>query len=185
MRTKAIVAVCLLSLSIGCKDEKPAQEDNKIIKEEIFKVSMNLIVPKDDSLQVFYSEDLEGTYEEKNSVWAVVKGSDQEQVANFDLPPDVVPAHLRIDLGQNRDQKEIAIKSFKMEYLGAKFEVKDTMFFQYFQPVNQIDWDRKNAVAKITSINGQKHDPSFNPRETLKESINNLIMSNNTENIKK
>jgi hypothetical protein len=184
MRITAIVAVCLLSLSIGCKDEKPAQEDIENSKEETFKVSLNLVISKDDSLQVFYTEDLDGIYEDQNSVWAVVKGSEQEQVATFDLPEDVIPSQLRIDLGQNRDQKEVAIKSFKMEYLGAKFEVKDTMFYQYFQPVNQIDWDRKKAVAKITSTAEQKHDPSFYPRETLKESINNLIMSSNTENVK-
>lgn len=176
MKNKAIFAIGLLALLVACNKEKTSSPKTVEPEKEGFKVSLNLIAPKDDSLQVFFTEDQDGIYEEQNSVWAVVKGSDQEQVATFKLPSDVIPTHLRIDLGQNKEQKEIAIKNFKMEYLGQKFEVKDTMFYQYFQPVNQIDWDRKTAVAKITSLPGEKHDPTFNPRETLKQEINKLIM---------
>jgi hypothetical protein len=175
MKNKILLAISLLSVLVSCKNEKSVKTEPEEVKKESFKISLGLIVPKDDSLQIFYTEADKAEYKEENSVWAIVKGSEKEQEATFELPSDVIPSELRIDFGQNKDQKQISVKNFKMEYLGKKFEVRDTLFYQYFQPVNQIDWDRKNAIAKINTPEGQKHDPSFNPRETLKTEINNLI----------
>lgn len=178
MKSKFIVAiVAVTSMLIACKNEKTADKietaENK--KNDGLKISLTLIAPLEDSLQVYYTEDEYGDYNDMNSVWSVIKGNDSTQTAVFEIPEDVYPTHLRLDLGQNKDQKEIQIKEFAMEFQGKKFQVKDTLFFQYFQPVNQIDWDRKNAIAKIVTPEGQKHDPSFNPRETLKEELKKLM----------
>ena len=179
MKLKFLTVLFFLSI-ISCKEK----EDNKEIsteekvKAEHLKVSLNLQIKEDDSLQLYYSEDLEPNYNDLYSIWAIVKGSESNQEVIFDLPSDVYPTHLRLDFGVNKKQKEIKVNSFNMVYGDKYFETKDTMFYQYFEPVNQIDWDRKNAIAKIQVADNENHDPSFYPRETLKEELKKLMFEN-------
>lgn len=178
MKIKFVLLGVLLSVvSISCKDDKKneVQQDKKMVDpKELFNVELNLIVSKDDSLQLFYKDDSNNDWQDEKSVWAPVKGDVNAQKVQFFLPKDIIPNDLRIDFGNNKNQKSIEVKNFTMKYFNKTFTVKDTMFYQFFQPNEQINWDRKKATANFNYKQGI-YDPLFFPRETLKGEILKIV----------
>lgn len=170
-----IAGVFLLALG-SCKEEnKEEQTMVEAVPAETFDVDLSLVVKQDDSLQLFYRDESMADYEEQNSVWAAVQGSDMAQKISFKLPEDIVPEHIRLDFGKNSKQDPIEVKEFSMKYYDKVFQVKDTMFYQYFIPNEQIEWDRKAAVAKPIVKEGTVYDPLFYPRGTLDLEIEKLV----------
>ena len=82
MKTKNfVINLLVLLVLVSCKDEK----DNKTVVEdkneikETFDVSFNLVIPKDDTFQLYYTEDGSLNFGDDRSVKSVVKGSGQAQ----------------------------------------------------------------------------------------------------------
>lgn len=123
---------------------------------------------------MFYTEYDEETYNGAKNIKTPVIGSDAEQKLSFKLPSDVLPTKLRIDFGQNTNQEPIEIKKLKISYLDKIFEVNDTMFFQYFIPNEQIEWDRKKAIMNIIEKDKNKYDPQFGSRETMEMELEKM-----------
>lgn len=171
-------SVFLLSFALlACKKE--AEEDS--LKEEkvqaelpSFLVDLDLVIKKDDTLQLFYTESGENTFVGSKRVRAAVKGNEAEQTISFKLPGDVLPTRLRIDFGENAKQEPIEVKKFKMSYLDKDFEIKDTMFYQFFFPNNQIEWNRKNAILKVVKQGDEKYDPQFISREIMEMKLEKM-----------
>ena len=70
MRTKVIIAVVLLSiLSISCKNEKSVDQlpvvEEKVAESKV-NVTVDMVVPVDDSFQLFYTEDNTLNFSEEN-----------------------------------------------------------------------------------------------------------------------
>jgi hypothetical protein len=175
MKNKAIFTVGLFALLVGCNKEKSSKPEIVQKDKEVFKISLNLVIPKDDSLQVFYCEHGETEFDGAKTVWTSVKGNEEAQQISFDLPEDVLPTKLRIDLSNNKNQDPIKVKDFSLKYKSKNFTAKDTMFFQYFIPNDQIDWDRKNAIAKFKIKEGETFDPQFGSREIMEVELQKLI----------
>lgn len=175
--------ICLFSLAlmiISCKEVKNENQMEVIDvpvkpRAELFQVSLDLIIKKDDSLQLFYMDENMTIYDGSKTVWSIVKGSDNPQEVIFMLPRDILPYKIRLDFGTNKEQLPIAVKSFSMKYRDKNFHVKDTMFYQYFIPNDQINWDRKEAVATTIYKEGVFYDPGFNCRETLELELEKII----------
>jgi hypothetical protein len=175
MKSRNFFIIALLGLiSFSCKNEdskKKEIEAKKVDPKELFKVSLDLIISKDDSLQIFYREAGMEDYDGSKTVFAAVKGSNLTQQVEFVLPENVLPSKLRIDLGNNKEQLPVEIKNFTMKYMDKIFQAKDTMFFQYFIPNDQIEWDRKKAVAKIKAKPNTFYDPGFLSRDVMDEEL--------------
>lgn len=175
MNYKILILGISAALFCSCKEEKQDKPEVKTSAPvETFDVALEAIIKQDDSLQLFYRDETMPDYLEQNSVWTAVKGSKESQTVKFNLPEDILPEHIRLDFGQNKKQDPIEVKGFSMEYFGKVFQVKDTMFYQYFMPNEQIEWDRKNGIAKPAIKEGKVYDPFFFPRETLILEINKL-----------
>lgn len=161
---KNIFVVSILFCLFSCKEEpKVVQQE----KKETFRVALDLIVKADDSLQLFYCEEGEQDYDGVKTVWAPIKGKETSQEVKFELPEDAMPTKIRIDFGVNKQQQPIEVKKFTMNYYDKSFQIKDTMFYQYFIPSHQIEWDRKKAVATLKPTNGETYDPAFRSRTSL------------------
>lgn len=160
-----------MSMFFSCKDDSKIEEEVVVQNKPVFKIALDLVIKKDDSLQVFYCENGETEINGANTVWSSVKGNNNSQQVIFNLPEDVFPTKLRIDLSKNKDQDEIEIKGFTINYDEKSFSVKDTMFYQYFIPNEQIDWDRKKAIAKFKSKEGEFFDPQFGSRELMEAEL--------------
>ncbi len=182
MKSRILLTSLLLAVFfISCKNEDKKESETlttseqPVVNKNTFSVTLNAIVTEDDSFQIFY-KDVEGaTFEEKNSFFIEFKGSDQPQDIVFNLPEDVLPNFLRLDFGTNKNQKDITVNSFKIDYLGKTFEVKGKDFFTYFYSNELVKVDAENAkVTPVTSKEGN-YDPVFVSAEGLKKQIDLLI----------
>lgn len=171
------VLVILISL-VSCKNEEKTNQEAELIVEKkpnVFTVSLNVIVLEDDSFQVYYKNDEESNFEEKNSIFVEFKGGSQPQDIVFNLPQDELPNYLRLDFGTNKQQKEITINSFKIEVYGKTFEVNGKEFFNYFYANELVKIDKENSkLTPLTSSEGN-YDPIFTSEDGLKNQINLLL----------
>ncbi len=171
----AIILFGALMILFSCKKETKIDTEAITKPIETFKVELDLVVQEDDSLELFYKEFSDDDWKSYHVVTSPVKGSAFVQQVLFNLPENVVPSEIRLDFGTNKNQKPIAIKNFKMDYYEKSFQAKDTLFYQYFNPNEQIKYDRKTAIATPIYTKGVTYDPLFIPREVLLVEIQKLI----------
>ena len=175
---KYILALLMISMSVtGCKDDKKEAEKTVEKVDNSFKVSFNLILKKDDNIHLYFTEDGTLNFNEKNSLWMPLKGSDAPQEISFSLPVDVSPTHLRVDFGAgvNEQQSDVEIKSFKMKYFDKEVVANGVSFFDYFYPN-----ESNTTVVKGTSIlkrldKKQSGGPMVYPQTLLTEKISTMI----------
>lgn len=177
MKLKFIVVVALFSLfMVSCKDEKTKENtpivDEKPVESKV-SITVDMVVPVDDSFQIFYTEDGSLNFSEEKCVRVNVKGQATSQKIVFNLPDEVAFTFLRFDVGENKQQKEMKIENFVIKYYDKKFEAKSNLFFQYFAPNDQLKVD----TGKSTFVPQGKdvHDPVFYPLEPLGVELNKLI----------
>ena len=177
MKIKVIITVVFLSIiSISCKNEKSVEElpvvEEKVAESKV-NVTVDMVVPIDDSFQLFYTEDNTLNFGEDKCVRVNVKGKETSQKIVFDLPDDVAFTFLRLDVGENKQQKEMKIENFAIKYYGKKFEAKGNLFFQYFSANDQlkVDFEKSTFIPQGKEI----HDPVFYPLEPLGVELDKLI----------
>ena len=179
MKTKFITILLVAFTLFSCKQEKkPADADVK--KEEVsnvFQVVFELSVTKDDHFRIYYTEDGSINFNEEHCVWADIKGSPETQKVVFNLPENTIPTQIRWDLGVNKDQENMVLKSFKMSYLDKSFEAKVPMFFKYFRPnLECTTLDVEKGIV-IPMKKGDKYTgPSFYPELPLADEIKKLVL---------
>lgn len=172
MRTRIIVALFLLTnLFVGCKDEKSVDNLEVVNTEEvdnIFRVTLKVIVKKQDDFALFYTEDGTVNFFDVKPIWSGVKGSDSEQEVNFTLPEGVYPTQLRFDLGLKENQENVVIKGVKISYKGKIFESNGADFFTYFRAdENQCKADVVTGVITANVENGKRKVPSIYPHQAI------------------
>jgi len=176
--SKFLIALVLLTSIFSCKNEEKNNTKPEVAIEKknpnVFTVTLNAIVPEDDSFQVYYKNDAESIFDEKNSIFVEFKGSNQPQDIVFNLPEDVLPNYLRLDFGTNKQQKEITVNNFKIEVFGKTFEARGKEFFNYFYTNELVKVDKETSkVTPLTSKEGN-YDPIFSSEEGLKNQIHLL-----------
>jgi len=178
MKAYFISCLVLVFLVTSCKNDKSV---NETVAEEVdkpFTVTFNAIVEKDDVFQVFYSEDGSESFLPENAITINVTGSPQPQDLVFTMPEDASPMLIRFDIGANPELKQVAFKSFKIEYLNKKTEGSSNDFFKYFYPNTQVEIDSLNTIAKIKILEGEPYDPILGSTIELKNEILKLYNKN-------
>jgi hypothetical protein len=175
-------AIVLIAVTLfSCKDNK--KETNAEVnadepkKENFFKVTFDVVVKKDDNFHLYYTEDGSINFNEKQSVWVPVKGSEKEQEVVFNLPEDAAPSNLRVDLGYgvNKEQSDIVLNKFKMDYFGKSFEAKDSLIYNYFyENKDNTIIDKKTNTIKRLKVD-QETAPSLYPHIPLAEEIAKMV----------
>ena len=181
MKTKSILLLFFSAvLFLSCKNDKTENNKEEAAAEATatgFKVTLNVVVKKDDDFSLFYSEDGSNDFSKIQPIWMKVRGSDIEQEVVYTLPADVLPTQFRLDLGLNKDQQDIEIKKFKMEYNGKSFEINGNQFYIYFDPdLSKTIFDKATGVVKAVVKDGVRQSPSFYPNvEPLGKQIDLLV----------
>ena len=184
MKLKTILLSTFIVMSLLACNKKEASEakdiDTSVEKieedKELFKVTLNAIVTKDDTFQLYYMEDDSKPYDEKNSIYVDVKGSTSPQDIIFRLPKDELPYFLRLDFGINKNQSEITVKNFKIDYFDKTLEFKDGLFFNYFV-VNEDTMKKdtlKSSVIPFVLKDGG-YDPMSYSELGLEKEIQKLV----------
>ncbi len=185
MKTKNLVLGILMLVSItSCKDETSKTENDKNETElkETFDVNFNLVIPKDDTFKLYYTEDGSLNFGDDRSVACVVKGTDKPQDVLFKLPADVLPTQIRLDFGDNADQGDIVLNSMKYSYLEKSYSKvfgKTEQISHYFYPQEaQIKIDDDSKTIKLLKPKGQIHDPLMWSNQLLSEEMIKLYKNN-------
>lgn len=179
MRTNFILSLLVSIVLFSCKNEAKKESEEVKVQEvsNVFKVILDVKVNKDDTFHLFYTEDSSINFTEESSLWVELKASPDSQQVEFILPENIIPTQLRVDFGINKDQEDIVINSFKMEYNGKNYQVGGNQFFTLFRPnelVTQVDLST-NTIKPVKKEGGQYFGPSFYPLEPLAEQIKLLV----------
>lgn len=183
MMTNRILISLLLILTLSsCKNESKNENDSPVKEKEAenknsFTITINAIVKKDDSFQVFFKEqDDQKPFDEKNSVYAVFKGSDSPQDIVFNLPEDVVPNYVRFDYGINKKQSEIILNSFKISYFGKTFEIKNNELANFISfNEGTLKFNKEKGSITPFILKDGSYDPMSFTSTTLYDKIQQLL----------
>ena len=170
---KFLVCCLIIVFVVSCKKEK--ETDNETQKQvNVFKITLNATISKDDHFQIFYKESNDKTspFEEKYSLFTDVKGGEQPQDIVFNLPEDVFPMQLRFDFGTNKEQPDILVNKFKIEYNGKTFEANGSNFFDYLiADEGFVKVDRSSSKATPFVTKDGVYDPMFYSSDAMYHEI--------------
>lgn len=173
MKANIIVAsLLMLALFSSCKDEKKEEAKAAPVLNNI-QVTLDLVIKKDDSLQLFYKDEAIPAFNEENSIITPVKGSSERQEIVFNLPEEITPTELRFDIGNKEGQLPVVINNFKMQYKDAIYNSKDSTML-YFLPNNQLKYDQATKTLTYNKVENEPYDPFIYSTELLKKQVGNL-----------
>lgn len=172
MKTKIILlSLCFSLVFFSCKNE-PKNEPKTEVKEDLpptFDVAVDLVIPSDEELILFYKDGTNEWFEEDKAVWASVKGNAAAQTVIFNMPEGVMPTDLRFDIGRNeyKGLKNIEIKKMSMSYLNNKFEIPQEKFGMYFKPNQYITFDEATKLYSFKTDEKGNYDAFFETTPAL------------------
>jgi hypothetical protein len=144
MKFKRIFLVTLAAVVMfSCKNEPKTEViDNK------FKVTLNLLIQKNDTIHLYYTEDNSINFKEESSIWLSLPGKNETQDITFELPEDVFPTQFRFDLGVNPENEKIKLNGVKFNYREKSFAVNDSAIYRYFR----VNTDNSNLDPKSLEL---------------------------------
>lgn len=179
MRTRIISSILLLTVFFtGCKNETketPSAEQAPEVQKNV-KITLDVTVKKDDDLQVYYTEKTSTDFNEKESLWQHVKGSDASQKVVFNIPENILPTMVRLDFGVSDKQEDIKFSGIEIEYYGKKFAASGENLANYFRPQTETQIDFKTGMIKALFKDGKRIEPAIFPHEVpLSKEFDKLI----------
>ena len=170
--TKLALLIFIIS---ACKEEKPKEAPKETPKVAVtenidkrYKVMLDFVAKKDDSFALFYTTDGSIDFTKIEPIWVEFKGDEIMQQIVFNIPDNVVPTQLRLDVGVNKEQEEVIIRKFKMVHLDKSFEASGDIFFDYFRPdLTKTIVDKETGVVKPVIKKDVRQSPSFYPIEPI------------------
>ncbi|MFT3794531.1 hypothetical protein [Flavobacterium sp.] len=182
---KALWFLWLVFVVSACdgNDRTGVQSHTIADQSPVFKVTVEVQAAQDDTFALYYTTDGSIDFSSIKPVWAKIKGSPKPQKVVFKLPQKVVPTELRIDLGQNPDQREIYLQKIWMSYHGKAVEFPGTLIFSYFRPdFNKTEINATTGMVRGIVKKGVKQSPSLYPKAVdgpLHEQILKLTATEN------
>ena len=166
------IALGLISCKEASKSENqqedPYKDLHKIDKkediQEVFKVTYKGIFPKNDELQLFYTENYKLSFYEDKSLVFNVNGSLEEQIISYTLPNNVYPDRFRFDMGTNLNQKKIQINEITLQFKNYRIVITKENLLDYLKPNDFIDYNSSNGRVKLISKKNEGqllYDPYF------------------------
>lgn len=154
---------------VGCKDKAndnaEGTKDSQSTSKQ-FKVTLRVIAQKTDSFCLLYTEDGTINFGEQG-IWKGIEGSENEQSVQFDFPEEIFPTSLRIDLGIEKEQSQVILKSVILEYNGKKREISGSELGLFFRGnENNCTFDVTTGIVKPVIKDGVRQNPCLYPSET-------------------
>ncbi|MGJ8591440.1 MAG: hypothetical protein ACSHXF_02760 [Aquaticitalea sp.] len=184
MKFIATCVICAI-LFISCKNDTSKTETttdeittgSDALKNEnknVFSVLLNVQVPKDDALEVFYLENESDTYKASHMIQKKITGANEFQQVSFELPKDVYPYNVRLDFGFNEDQDPIKISECTLSYNNNSFVITGKKLKNYFNFNGGIEMQSDSLTFKLKpfDLNGkQVHDPYIVGNKNLESAL--------------
>lgn len=141
MKNKILIIAAIFCIALtSCKKDSEAKQETteEVSKPEAkqnFSVELDVSSEKDDDFALYFTEDNTIAFNSDHTVWRGVKGGNAGfQKVVFDLSEEIIPTHIRLDLGLKKgaEQGDITLKNVKVSYYGKSFEFPGTDFLKYF-----------------------------------------------------
>ena len=165
--TPSCIFLLFILMTLGCTQEKTEFENQIILK-------LSLIIHEDDELQLFYNSAESSAFIADNSITHKIKGKDTIQSIFFVLKDDEYPERLRIDFGNNRNQKQVEVKEIKLLYNEAFKSFSKDEIKVFFKNNEYFDFNFETLKGKGVVINNN-YDPYLESMN-LSAFINELIL---------
>lgn len=167
MKLKFFCILLFLSL-VSCKDNENSsgkESEKQEVAANVFKLTLNIVAKKKDDFCLLYTEN--GSLNFNDGIWKGINGMDNEQAVEFSLPKDVFPTQLRLDLGKNKEQEDLVIKSIKFEFQGKVRELKGAEMGVFFRAdASKCTFDAITGVVKAIEKDGIR-EYSLYPNESV------------------
>lgn len=170
--------VALIVTSCKNNQEKSNQSEvSKAVTKENFSVDLEVVAPKADNFAIYYTEDGTINFTGDKAVWrGVITQPLNSQIVTIDFPKNVVPTHVRFDLGNNKEQDDIVLSSFKLNYYEKSFQAKGSDFFKYFIPNDSIKTEIDPAKGTIKFLKNPKtfYVPFYYPQQAILDEVSKI-----------
>lgn len=182
MKNLLVVALVMITV-FACKDDKKPENVNETTtkevpnteekKEDNVVMTLNVVVPKDDTFVVQFTEDMAFQFEAKDKIKVDVKGSDKPQDLVFKLPNKVIPTKFMLKVGRN-NYKDVSINKLTINSDDRVFEISKENFYQFFNPNKYIDYNREEKTFTSKEIDG-RYIPTFISRPVLIQRLEEIV----------
>lgn len=121
-------------------------------------LTINADFQKNDELIVFWKDKSVGWFTDEKTIYGGSSDIEGHQSIEFKFPENAIPNDLRIDVSNNKDQKEIKINFIKIKDENREFYVFGDEIKKYFKLNEFISLDEKNNTLYL-SVKGDNYDP--------------------------
>ncbi|QRM88724.1 hypothetical protein FG167_05580 [Lacinutrix sp. WUR7] len=177
MKKSVLLLVICLSISItscGDKEKKANTDTNQTIEEpkqeSVFKINLNIVIPNDDDIEIYYLDYNKQKYSNKARVIKTVKGDLKSQDIEILLPKEIFPTSLRFDFGKNNSLENVIFNGVTMTYEDFELKLNPQEFYSFFIPNNYIKYTKETGVIERKMVDG-KYDPYFNSKPIFKKRL--------------
>jgi hypothetical protein len=180
-----LTSMLFVSLLFSCKNEKKSDTENFPVKEDIkvkenFNVEITASSSKKDDFAVYFTENNSIDFKSEDAVWNGMKGANGDENLYFELTEDRIPTNIRLDLGLNKDQDSVTIKTVKVNYLTKSFQFNGNDFFTYFNKDEQFTSKINDADKSITfyKTGAEYKTPYFYPTPLNNDKVKEITTRN-------
>ena len=96
-------------------------------------INIDAVIQKNDSINVYYTENKGIGFTDKQSFWTKVIGNKKNQNVQIIFPDTILPKQIRIDFGRNVSQKDIVLNKIDFAYKNKNFSVKGEEIYFLFR----------------------------------------------------
>ena len=162
--TLLVLSILLIFQSCG-EDKKPRSKDgqtdtvisgdNNITHQPVqsskgLVLTINADFQKNDELIVFWKDKSVGWFTDEKTIYGGSSDIEGHQSIEFKFPENAIPNDLRIDVSNNKDQKEIKINFIKIKDENREFYVFGDEIKKYFKLNEFISLDEKNNTLYLS-----------------------------------
>ena len=181
MKSKTILILLTFFFILACKKEekKNETENTKVEVPEFFSVELDVITQKEDNFAVYFTEDNTINFSGENALWSGVLAQETTQKVKVNFPEQVIPTNIRIDFGINKEQSDIVLEKFKLNYYGKSFEANGSEFLKYFIPNDSIktEIDETKGTIKFLINSKSYNTPYYYPQQAILDEIIKITKS--------
>jgi hypothetical protein len=172
MKTPILLLILLITLT-SCKEDKKtkvtiengSEITKEIVQEENVIITLNAVVPNDDTFTLQFTEDEAFSFEKKDQVKTKITGSNVAQNISFKLPNKVIPTKIMLRVGLN-NKENVDIKGITFNNEEREFKVSENNFFQFLVPNKFIDYNRETNTYTAKKVD-DRFSPTFVSRRIL------------------
>lgn len=163
-----VISICLLfSLFIASCDKK-----ENIKKRDFFEITIEGVFAKNDKIQVFYL--VEGQeWKDENSILRPVYASEEMQKIVLNVPDNVFPENIRVDLGINTTQQYVTIKNISVKHNAKIINGDLEAYKKYFYGNEFVSWDPNYFGYKLSTVN-DNYDPFLMGNNELMDELQRI-----------